>query len=396
MIIYIGTVGTSKGSVTGNGEGIYTLRDGNTNITNAYQTSMITLSKDRKTLYALSESRDFGGLNGSGGGVLSFRIQKDGTLTQLNSTLSYGSRPCSLTVSEDGKYLLVANHGSHSAVVCGYDLIDGKPVLNRKLDDSGIAVFRLNEDGTIGELSDVKVFDGHGYWCHGQGQSTSHVHCVRMDGNTVIACNRGADMIEVLRLDKEGKLHLLKRNKVRYGYAPRHMEIIDHYIYVVHENYPALSVYELNKDNGELREIQCIETMPVDYYETYPLPHFEKEEADENEVSTTGMTDRNRAMPSDIHSENGYVYVSNRVYGGKGCIMCYQVQEDHMLSSVFCLPLEGKDPRGFAVYEEQLYVGLLDCNRVEVYPLYNGIPQTCTKVYEVNAPASMQVMETEK
>jgi len=74
-IIYAGSVGIpqslnqkkEKASVTGRGEGVYTLvYDGIRKLTHketalAENTGIITLSPDGKTVYAANETRDFGG-----------------------------------------------------------------------------------------------------------------------------------------------------------------------------------------------------------------------------------------------------------------------------------------------------------------------------------------------
>ena len=124
-IIFAGTVNAAGASVRGQGKGICTL----------------TLNKDRKLthlsdiecrnggiitsfndqfIYAANEVKDFGGLNGSGGGVSAYSVNEDGSLSFLNSSISYGSRTSYVTVSESGRYLLATNHGSHSTVTCSY------------------------------------------------------------------------------------------------------------------------------------------------------------------------------------------------------------------------------------------------------------------------------------
>ena len=97
--IYAGTVGTpkSQGSITGNGEGIFHLVwDGKDNlevkdVLRCENASMIT--GDGSFLYCVNETKDFGGMNGTGGGVTACVVQEDGSLRKINDSLSYGSRP---------------------------------------------------------------------------------------------------------------------------------------------------------------------------------------------------------------------------------------------------------------------------------------------------------------
>ena len=72
---------------------------------------MICISKNKRYLYAANESKDFGGLNGSGGGVTAYRIAEDGSLSKINDSISYGSRTSYVTVTDNGKFLFASNHG---------------------------------------------------------------------------------------------------------------------------------------------------------------------------------------------------------------------------------------------------------------------------------------------
>lgn len=406
-MIFAGSVGNpfskkkQTGSITGNGEGIYTLDwDGKklkkVIVKASNNASTITVSKVRKLLFAANEVRDFTGLNGSGGGVSAYRIQETGELSEINHCLSYGSRPAFVAVSDSDRYLLVANHGSHSSVTCHYVKNDmGKFVLERNFDDSSIAVFRIEEDGGIGELCDLQVMSGHGYWCYGGGQSTGHVHCVKMHHGFVYACNRGADEIEVFQLcEDSGKLEKVNVYHTRNAYAPRYLcfHPEKELMYVLYENYPALSVFSCT--DGKLKELQFIETMPEEYYDEYPLPVYLKKEADVDEKNTCGMVEKKRAMPSDIHmSQDGsFLCVSNRRFDGTGNLFCYKVCADGLLQRGYEIPLDGKDPRGFMITSDNQFiiVSLLDKNVAEVYALKNDIAE---KVYVLSVDGISSFVE---
>ena len=119
MIFYAGSVGTpsilgknpSKGSISGTGEGVYTLEWNNgkvvpKSVQYADNAGIICISKNKRYLYAANESKDFGGLNGSGGGVTAYRIAEDGSLSKINDSISYGSRTSYVTVTDNGKFLI--------------------------------------------------------------------------------------------------------------------------------------------------------------------------------------------------------------------------------------------------------------------------------------------------
>lgn len=393
-MIYVGTVNNSSGSIKGNGKGIYVIDDAwqVKDVLPCDNAGIITISKDHKHIYTANESKDFGGMNGTGGGVSAFAIKEDGNLSFLNDSIAYGSRTAYVDVSEDGHYLLAANHGSHTTVTCKYVKDDsGTWVLQRGFDDSNIALFSLNADGSINQLEDLVSFDGSGYWCYGGGQSTSHIHSVKTRNNLIFACNRGADEIEVLKIE-DHHLKLLNRYQTRPGYAPRHIDFhpIDSILYVVNENYPSLSVYRYD-ESGQLQDLGLYPTMPKSYYEDRPLPSFSKRHAEKDEVNTCGFADRKAAMPSDIHvSKDGqYVYVSNRYYD-KGIITIFKVIDD-ALEVVDYFKVDGNDPRGFAVNEEYILVSLLDQNKIQVFSRdgQTGKAIACIKEIEIPAPSSI-------
>ena len=404
QFIYAGTVnaGGSKGSasVTGSGDGICTLAmhpDGTLSFVSSIESANSgIITRYGNCIYAANEVRDFTGLPGSGGGVSAYRIEENGHLCFLNSSISYGSRPSSVAVSQNGKCLLVTNHGSHSAVVCRYEQNEnGKWILNRGFDDSSIAVFRLSEDGSIGELTDLHILKGSGYWCHGGGQSAAHLHCVRIKDDFVIACNRGSDRIEAMRLDEEtGKLTVLNQFETEPGYAPRHavFHTDKNILYAVNENYPSVSVFSFDPDSGDMKEIQKIGTMDEAYYAERPLPHFNKRHADEGEKNTSGFGDRGAVMCSDIHiSDNGkWLYASNRRFSSAGSLSVFDIHEDGTLTMKQLLQLDGKDPRGFQIISDQyLIIGLLDQNRADLFELdENGMIKEKTAEIAVGSPSS--------
>lgn len=402
MIIYVGSVGNNKGFISGNGEGIYTLKleDEKLKLTGTQESvnpSILCFNHDKTVLYCVNETNRFAGCNGSGGGISAFLVKENGKFMKRNDSISYGSKPSYITVSQDQKYLFVTNHGSHSTVTCHYiPDEEGRFVLQRGFDDASLAVFRINEDGSIGSLLDLKVFENHGYWCHGGGQSTSHLHCVKERNGLIFCANRGADEIEVLTMH-EDHLKVLNIFQTRPAFAPRHIDLHPdkNLIYVANENYPCMNVYSYDPD-GTIRELQMLETMPSSYYEKHPLPAFEKREADENEVNNCGMSDLTLAMPSDIHitKDGRFVYISNRRFKGIGSIATFRTQEDGTLEYVQTTELDCGDPRGFQIIDDQyLIIAECDQNTVSLYALDTdtGIPDQLLSKVHVNSPCSLLI-----
>lgn len=409
MLIYVGSVGANPtkkapklaSSISGNGEGVYTLEwDGksliNKGVCYSDNAGIITISNSGKYVYAANETKDFTGLNGSGGGVTAFKIEKDGMLCKINDSISYGSRTSYVSISNDDKFLIASNHGSHTTVTCHYKKNKkGEWILDRGFDDSSVAVFKINQDGSIGDLTDLKVFDGHGYWCHGGGQSTAHLHSVKIKNDIVIAGNRGADKLEVLKLNKDGLLEVLNRYSTNPGFAPRHTDFhpTEKVFYVANENYPVASAYTYNLDTGVVKLIGNYKTLNDSYYIDNPIPFFRRKHALPEEINTSGMADYSRVMPSDVHvSKNGKnMYVSNRCFKGVASIATYNVKEDCSLELLDVMNLEGGDPRGFTLLDEtHLIVGLCDKCKVQIFELDSktGVPIRKVAECDVKSPSS--------
>ena len=376
--MYVGTV-RNGGSIKGNGEGIFCVfqsKDGTMEVKGLLKgNSLSCLCKGKgNMIYAVSETKDFNGLNGSGGGVVACSIQEDGSLKQISSSVSYGSRPCHLTITHDGRYLLVANHGSHTTVTCSYQKTeDGSYELVRGFDDSSIAMFSLEADGSIGKLCDLVVLKGKGYWCHGGGQSTSHVHCVIEDHGKVIACNRGTDEIVVYTIEND-RLKPLSSYHTPNGYAPRNaiMHPSSAVFYVLFENYPVIGVYSLSED-GSVEQMHMIGTMEAAFYQTHPLPVHLRRHADKDEVNTCAMFDHSLPMGSilKITSDGTTLYAANRSYCSSGSISVYRIDCTGMLKLIQVKEVNGGDIRGFEVDEENrcIIVGIMDGGRIVMMPI---------------------------
>ncbi len=371
MHLYVGTITESSGSIKGSGEGIVVISfDGKVltckQIISEKQPSVIQRYDD--LLYVINEVRNYDGLNATGGGISCYRILENGMIEKVNASLSYGARPSYVSRNEDHQYLFVSNHGSHSSVVCHYEKDEnGEIRLIREFDDSNVVAFALNDDGSIGDCIDLYQVKGSGYWCYGGGQSTSHLHCIKVNGKYIYTCNRGKDEIEVFSFNGK-ELELVNTIQCPYGYAPRYMDVSNGYTCVLYENYPCVSLYKL--ENDSLIELDRCETKQTSYYEKYPLPVFKKKHAEKDEVNTCGMFDHDRSMPSDIHIVNDYVYVSNRCFNGHGSISVLKMYEDH-LEFIDEYELDGKDPRGFTASEDgrYLFVAMCDIGVVACYLL---------------------------
>lgn len=125
------------GTYNPNGEGVYRftvdaktgdLHD-KTLVSRLPNAAQLTVSADGKVLYVASEAEK--------GVVQAMKIGADGALTELNQVSSGGAGPVYLSLTPNGRHLLVANYVSGS-----------------------IAVLPVKEDGSLGEATDKHQDEG--------------------------------------------------------------------------------------------------------------------------------------------------------------------------------------------------------------------------------------------
>ncbi|WP_206244357.1 lactonase family protein [Novosphingobium terrae] len=179
-------------------------------VTSAENPSWLTLSQDRRFLYAVDENGE--GQRDPVGRVSAYRLDAaSGRLSFLNRTSSLGSEPTQSSLSKDGRALFVANYSVSS-------------------DPGGtLAVLPIAPDGTLKPVSQIKTHRAS--LVNPERQASPHVHSVvsSPDGRFVFAQDLGADRIYAYRYDPshpETPLSALKEQPflaLPPGSGPRHL-----------------------------------------------------------------------------------------------------------------------------------------------------------------------------
>lgn len=154
--------------------------------------SYIKKSHNGKYLYSIADE-----------GVRSFRILPDGDLEPMNSASICGMRGCYLSTDKQDKFLFVG--GWH----------DGK-----------VTVMRLNEDGTIGEMTDEIFHKGLGSVA--ERNFRPHVNCVNItpDQKYLCAVDLGVDQVKIYKFNHEtGKITLVDMLRCELESAPQHYQV---------------------------------------------------------------------------------------------------------------------------------------------------------------------------
>ncbi|HED3066022.1 TPA: lactonase family protein [Kluyvera ascorbata] len=248
------------GTYNPNGEGLYRFTvDGKTGelrdkalVSSLPNVAQLTVSQDGKTLYAASEVEK--------GVVQAWRIAASGELRELNQVASGGAGPVYLSLTPDGRHLLVANYVSGS-----------------------IAVLPVKEDGSLGDAVDVHQDQGPAGAARPAAAAEGsfavsdhngpHAHMISADpsGKFVFSTDLGLDRIYQYRMDSaSGKLTpndppFIAASSA--GAGPRHFVFTPagDGLWLINEEASTLTFYHLDKQSGLLREGKTVSALPKEY-----------------------------------------------------------------------------------------------------------------------------------
>lgn len=309
MLLYIGTYTSGESS----SEGIYIQKfDPATGRLSPHKTvsgvedpSFLTIDRNRKFLYTVNETLEHEGQKS--GAVSAFSIdRKTGSLSFLNKQSSRGGAPCHISVSRDGKFVLVANY------------VGGN-----------VAVLPVKADGSLGPAVDLEQHAGTGP--DKTRQEAAHAHSIMLDAENKYAFvnDLGIDRIMIYEFDsKNGKLAPNPKQpfyQCRPGAGPRHFKFHPggKYAFAVNELDMTVSSLSYDQSNGTLKDIQTISTVPA------------------------GFSGENTCADIHISPDGRFLYTSNR---GHDSIAAYRIERmSGRLEFIEHVSTQGKTPRNFAI-----------------------------------------------
>lgn len=225
---------------------------------------------------------------GGGGSLYAYKIDPEtGGVTELNHVSTYCPQPSYVAVDPEGKFVLVSMHSTNDHVTKVEKDAFGKVCVHVEFADSGVAMFALNEDGSIGGMLDIHIHTGCG---PKPRQLSPHAHCVELapQGDLFAACDKGNDGIYMYRIDKEkGKLILNGgapyRN--RPGTAPRYCAFHPTLPFFFNNNEMEMEIdsFRYNK-LGALEHLSTVRALP----EEYPLPKGERYGQQDFQIDPSG------------------------------------------------------------------------------------------------------------
>jgi 6-phosphogluconolactonase len=288
----------------GQGEGIYTgVLDSETGklgpITLAAKSngpSFLAFSRDGKHLYSVSSD--------NGGSLSAFAVNKDGTLSFINSVAAGGGGATYVAVDASGSNALAASYGSGT-----------------------ISCIRIKSDCSLGDLTSTVKFQGTG---PGPRQIAPHAHFICTDGSGkfVYVCDLGNDHVWSYHFDPDAGKFLGPtdvQGKVPPGSGARHLAFGrgEKFAYVNGEMGRNVTVFRHDASTGSLSPVQTIPVVPSATY---------------IKTITTAET--------VCHPSGKWLYISSR---GDDIVAVFAIAPKGRLSFVQDVPSVVKFPRGMGV-----------------------------------------------
>ena len=280
--VYVGTW------TSGAGNGIYAFRfDGSTGalssqdssqdrVTRTANPSYLTRSPDGRYLYSVNQTAD-------SASVSAFKVDRsNGALTFLNKVSAEGASPCYISIDASGKWVLVANYVG-----------------------ANVAVFPVQEDGSLGAATDVVQHAGSSVNPERQTAPHPHYFAVDPDNRFAVVSDLGIDWVRIYPFDaKRGRIDEQNVREVATppGTGPRHLDFHPNgqFAYLVGELTGTVTAYRYR--DGQLSEIQTVTTLPENF------------------------EGANKSAAIQVHPSGKFLYVSNR--GDFDSIVVYAIDAE--------------------------------------------------------------------
>lgn len=203
----------------------------------AVNPSFLTVSKDEKFVYAVSENND----NSAAAYAFSFD-KKSSALQLLNMQKTGGADPCNIETDKFGKHVITANYSG-----------------------GNLTVFDTNNDGSLSAAAQVINFTGKGI--NSERQEKSHIHCVKYspNGRYLYATDLGTDKVYKFDVSTEKNGSYLNQGnpsffKVPDGSGPRHLTFHPNgkHAYLISELSGTVDCFQYQESTGNLIGIQRV------------------------------------------------------------------------------------------------------------------------------------------
>jgi len=329
--LYVG--GYTNGDAKG--EGIYTFEFNSETgavknqklVAKATSPSYLAISSDKKTIYSVSESKNY--LNSNSGAIASFKVLADGMLEKNAEISSYGANPCHLSLNAKGDKLVVSNYTGGT-----------------------FSLFSVLKDGRIDTIQQVVNLNNDSI--------KAHTHSAQFFKNDLFIADLGVNTLE--RYSFSDSVYTPKQTiTMAEKSGPRHFAMTKNadFIYVINEYGATIST--LQNTGTEYKKIK--------------------------DTSTLGENYKGKNSCADIHlsSDEKFLYGSNR---GENTIVVFERnKKDGSLRKIQSISCHGDWPRNFTIGPKGnfLLIANKKSSNIAIF-LIDKASGELTYIYDVKSP----------
>lgn len=348
------------------------------------------LDSERKVLYAVNECGERRGEIGGGGYVLAFRISpEDGRLTLINERDSLLPEPSYLCMDKTKQHLITCHCADPFHVTKVVQHEDGTYSNEVLFDDTALVMFKINEDGSIGDVCDVERTPG-GYGTNPNCQVnidpvTNHIQLVEVisrlhsvianpSGNLLSVCDKGMDKVYTYAVDSENGKFIKKdefqaevRTFPRYSAFHPTLPVL----YANNEFAPTLSCFNYDEETGKLERFKYMPVVFKDY----------------------GLVDGKPVGAQDImvHPNGRTLYVT---LCGINEIAVLSLDDKGEPTLVQSIPCGGNLPRGICISPDERFLlsGNMVSGDISTFKiLEDGTLEPTGNIYKAVSPSAIKI-----
>ena len=294
------------------------------------------VDEERNIVYLVNECGSRREELGGGGYVMALRFDTEtGELSLINEKESLAPSPSFFCLDKSKRYALVSHHCDHGFVTKIRKKKGTGFYSETCFDDCALVLFHINEDGSLGEVSDVHITKGNGSKSR---HPIAHQHSVVAEpsGELFIVCDKGLDKILTFQLDRiNGRIIPKEDLSVEYGLSPRygtfHPELP--IFYENNERKTVINSYGYDVSSGMLKLLDSSVLLK-----------------DSEAAEGVGKVEASDIV---IHPNGRFLYVSVR---GIDCISVFSLDDKGKMTLKENVDAHGAVPRGLSLSPDGRFI----------------------------------------